>query len=221
MPGSSLPGIAQLPLWGVVEQVVWQDSQVPVPLPPGTPPVLYVPCAVGVSSEPADVVTRRTLDGRTAVVAYTSLDRLLAACGSGQAWTALSLAQLQELHATLAYDVVYLDLVMPPALRTPGLPEAPGTLPPLLYLPCVQSVGRVEDATLSYLRRPDGSVGLPAYTSLDRLHAALGDVQPWILARADRLSELRSVAPFDELLVDVGVDVATSDTVAPGEGRRS
>lgn len=36
--------------YGALEQAVGQDGEVPFPLPPGTPPVLYLPCAVAIDS---------------------------------------------------------------------------------------------------------------------------------------------------------------------------
>lgn len=178
----------------------------------GTPPVLYLPCRAG--SDPGDqpqVVRRTTRDGRVALVAYTALDRLHAACGQGHPWALLSLHQLEELFTDEPYDVIHLDLVMPEELRVAGDAGEPESLPPVLYVPCIAHVARLEDAALEYIRGQDGLVGLPVFTSLDRLHAGLGDGQPWLLVETSRLEAVHALAPYDRLLLDEPITVTGTE----------
>lgn len=181
----------------------------------GTPPVLYLPCrAAGEPGEQPQVVRRTTRDGRTALVAYTALDRLHAACGPGHPWALLSLHQLEELFAHEPYDVVHLDLVMPEGLQVPAAGAGagePASLPPVLYVPCIAHVARLEDAALEYIRGQDGLVGLPVFTSLDRLRTGLGHGQPWILVETSRLGAVHALAPYDRLLLDETITVTGTE----------
>ena len=181
----------------------------------GTPPVLYLPCRAGSDlGETPQMVRRTTRDGRAAVVAYTALDRLHGGCGAGHSWALLSLHQLQELHAHEPYDVVHLDLVMPEGLQVPAAGAGagePASLPPVLYVPCIAHVARLEDAALEYIRGQDGLVGLPVFTSLDRLHAGMGAGQPWLLVETSRLGAVHALAPYDRLLLDERITVTATE----------
>ena len=63
-------------------------------------------------------------------------------------------------------------------------------------------VTSLEDVEICFLQADDGSTGLPAFTSLDRLQAVLGVDQPWFLAETAKLETLRGAHPYDHLLVD-------------------
>lgn len=82
--------------------------------PTTLPPVLYVPCVEHVA-DIADVEfsLRATRDGRTALLAYTALDRLRDGCGADQAWVLLPLAGLSALHREHPWDLLVLDVVVP------------------------------------------------------------------------------------------------------------
>lgn len=79
------------------------------------PPVLYVP-------------TRRTPDGGVAVVclpmgggksamlAYTALDRLAKGCGEGQEWTLIFTSTLDEIKQETPFDAVAFDVDFPDGL---------------------------------------------------------------------------------------------------------
>ncbi|TGN31351.1 SAV_915 family protein [Aeromicrobium chenweiae] len=58
-------------------------EQTPENEPPMVPPVLYVPGGRGVGRRHGVVGLR---DGRTALLAYTALDRLVDCCGDRQPW---------------------------------------------------------------------------------------------------------------------------------------
>lgn len=164
------------------------------------PPVLYVPCRD--AGPEAEVVARTTRDGRRAVFGYTALDRLHAACGTAHPWALLSMTQLEELHRSAPYDVLYPDLTMPEHLRITGPAPDPQALPPVLYLPCRRHVARMEDAEVEVVRGQDGLLGLPVYTSLDRLRAGVAPEQPWLLIERVRLDAVHEIVAYDRLLVD-------------------
>lgn len=75
---------------------------------------------VFVPSEPVDARTgqarlqlRRVRDGRLALLAYTSLDLLVAGCGESQGWIAAPVEQLEQLQPMAGFDVIALDVDLP------------------------------------------------------------------------------------------------------------
>lgn len=89
-------------------------------LPPGYPPFLYIPCLSHVADgTEAEAVYRRTKDGRSALLVYSSLDRLMACQGEEQPWFGLPLHHLQTLYDVRPFDVVYTDVYVPEERRAP------------------------------------------------------------------------------------------------------
>lgn len=86
-------------------------------IPDDFPPVVYVPCLPDRSRAAASVTLRTTADGRTALLAYSALDRLRAGAGTDVPWALLSVQDLQHLHDESPYDVLYLDLRIPESAR--------------------------------------------------------------------------------------------------------
>lgn len=84
------------------------------PIPSDFPPVVYLPCAEPVS-DPAEarIDMRQTRDGRTALLAYSALDRLHKCCGHNQAWMLMPTANLAALQATQPFQLLLLDVVIP------------------------------------------------------------------------------------------------------------
>lgn len=81
------------------------------------PPVLYLPVTGRGEGRFAEVELRRTNDGRTALLAYTALDRLHTCCGPHQPWALMPTDRLGEIEQTQPYDVIYLDMAVPEELR--------------------------------------------------------------------------------------------------------
>ena len=97
-------------------------------LPDGTvrvvsPPVVYLPCVLDEHGELAEIRMVRLRDGRVALMAYSALDRLAAACGDRHPWVLYETARLEEVRALEPYDAAYLDVALPVGLRVTG--EAP------------------------------------------------------------------------------------------------
>ena len=81
---------------------------------PLVPPMLYVPVADYPSgSQEVTIDFRRMQDGRTALVAFTALDRLIDGCGATQPWVLLPTDTLAEIDQHSPYDVILLDIVIP------------------------------------------------------------------------------------------------------------
>lgn len=81
------------------------------------PPVLYVPARHRGARTEVDLELSMLTDGRVAALAYTSLDRLVDACGAGRPWALPPSDQLAELLAAGAFAVIALDAQVPAELR--------------------------------------------------------------------------------------------------------
>ena len=83
---------------------------------PAMPPVVYVPCLVDPGTGAERVHLRTTKDGRTALLAYSALDRLVAGAGEVP-WALMTVPDLQRVHDESPYDVLYLDVRIPEQQR--------------------------------------------------------------------------------------------------------
>lgn len=90
------------------------------------PPVAYLPCRLDEHGELAEVMMAQLDDGRVALMGYTALDRFAKGCGAGHPWVLWKTAELEELRALKHFDVAYLDVAMPTALRIGAGPDTPG-----------------------------------------------------------------------------------------------
>lgn len=91
------------------------DTQPPVVVPP----VLYLPAREHPEGGAYPEI-RKLRDGRSALLAYTALDRLADACGSEQAWILVHTSELGDIRARQPYDVVAFDPQLPSALLAGG-----------------------------------------------------------------------------------------------------
>jgi hypothetical protein len=92
------------------------DYEPEVPVDP--PPVLYVPCDRPTGGGDVAVQTRVMKDGRTALLAYTALDRFTGCCGPHAPWALVYTAKLGELNRVFPFDVLLLDVAVPHHYRT-------------------------------------------------------------------------------------------------------
>lgn len=84
------------------------------PIPRDFPPVVYLPCAESVvDPNDARIDMRQTRDGRTALLAYSALDRLQHCCGEDQAWIVMPTAGLSQLQAAHPFELLLLDVEIP------------------------------------------------------------------------------------------------------------
>lgn len=86
---------------------------------PQLPSVVYLPTGPhdGDRTHQADVELRRTPDGRLALLAYTSVDRVVECCGPHQPWIRVQSDDLPKLHRSHPYDLILLDEEIPAELR--------------------------------------------------------------------------------------------------------
>lgn len=142
---------------------------------------------------------RSTPRGDVAAVAYTSIELLVEACGSGQPWVRIATAELDRIADRLGVTLVALDVWLPEGHR---YPEAdPGTQPDLEPVEPVDSDGAVFFVPSRPVRRSHRSVvlelqpdnaarpALLAYTSREHLEAGCGPHQAWVAIPAEMLAE--------------------------------
>ncbi len=76
--------------------------------------LVYVPCERVLRGDTeVTVELRRLQDGRTAVVAYTSLEALVENCGDLQPWASLPSDKVQEVQEHSGAEVVLWDVALP------------------------------------------------------------------------------------------------------------
>lgn len=66
---------------------------------------------------------RRTEDDQLAMLAFSSLESLVAGCGEAQPWVAVPLERVDELMRLSGADVVLWDAALPRAFRHPASEE--------------------------------------------------------------------------------------------------
>ncbi|TLF92301.1 hypothetical protein FEK35_30765 [Nocardia cyriacigeorgica] len=81
----------------------------------------------------------------------------------------------------------------------------PKNFPPVVYLPTMTHVDRVEDARIMLRQMRDGRVACLAYSALDRLLTCCGDDQPWMWTPTVALDSVQQDQPFDVLLLDIHI----------------
>lgn len=65
----------------------------------------------------ATLELRRTVDGALAVLAFSSLDLLVAGCGASQPWVAVPMDRVEDLVGLAGADEVLWDVELTPAQR--------------------------------------------------------------------------------------------------------
>ncbi len=91
-------------------------------VPKGFPPVVYLPVLSDVQHvDEAEIMLRRTKDGRIACLAYSALDRLHQCCGSDQPWLWTPTVALDALQLAQPFELLFLDLEIPEENRMANL----------------------------------------------------------------------------------------------------
>ncbi|WP_308208090.1 SAV_915 family protein [Mycolicibacterium neworleansense] len=83
----------------------------------------------------------------------------------------------------------------------------PRDFPPVVYLPCAESVDDPNDARIDMRETRDGRTALLAYSALDRLHECCGEDQAWIVVPTAILSQLQKLHPFQLLMLDIEIPI--------------
>jgi hypothetical protein len=85
---------------------------------PNLPAALYLPTgAPEADRSGASIELRHTPDGQTALIAFSTLDKLIDCCGPHQPWLLVRTENLPTIHAGHPYDLIVLDSPLPAELR--------------------------------------------------------------------------------------------------------
>ncbi|TKG64327.1 hypothetical protein FCN18_29000 [Prauserella endophytica] len=76
---------------------------------------MYVPCTQHVRNGNDDLTAelRQTRDGRTALLVYSALDRLVECCGEQQPWVVMPTVNLKKVDEATPFDLILLDIRIP------------------------------------------------------------------------------------------------------------
>lgn len=82
--------------------------------------------------------------------------------------------------------------------------------PELVFAPAYPRPGREQPQICFEVRlAPDGSRGVPVFTTRDRLVATLGAFQPWVQVPLRSVRAIAGLAGIDRVFLDPEVDAAT------------
>lgn len=78
------------------------------------PELVFIPTQrVGGGDEQAQLQLREMVDGRKAVLIYTSLELLVTGCGRQQNWIAAPVEELERLQPIAGFDVIAVNVELP------------------------------------------------------------------------------------------------------------
>lgn len=78
----------------------------------------FVPCSpVESGAEQVQLEMRERDDGNTALLAYTSLERLVAGCGAQQPWVAVRPDEIEAIQQQAEFDLIAFDVELPEEMR--------------------------------------------------------------------------------------------------------
>ena len=83
--------------------------------------------------------------------------------------------------------------------------EFPPDLPPIVYLPTESYSASKDDLRVEYRMTKDGRKALLIYSAMDRLVAAMGPFQPWVVCPLVGLNEIWKEDAFDVVYLDIAV----------------
>lgn len=80
-----------------------------------------VPCSpVESGAEKVQLEMREREDGNTALLAYTSMERLVAGCGAQQPWVAVRPEEIEAIQQQAGFDLIAFDVERTPAGTSPS-----------------------------------------------------------------------------------------------------
>lgn len=85
---------------------------------PGLPNALFLPTAKKPKNfGSVEIELRKTTDGKMALVAFSSVQRLVECCGPHQPWALVKSEHLGKVYQAQPYDMILLDSDLPEELR--------------------------------------------------------------------------------------------------------
>lgn len=152
---------------------------------------------------------RELTDGRLALPVYSSMEQLIACCGAAQPWLMLLAGRLPAVQRTVGFDVLLLDVDLPPELRRSGddpqWHDDESTAWHLVYIPSRRFRPGDERALLELQPMPGDRLAVMAYSSEEALRTGCGPGQPWVSVPAGLLDEARRQAGADTIVLDTAL----------------
>lgn len=153
---------------------------------------------------------RETRSGQLGLMAYSSKEALVQACGTGQSWTKLHAVNIPWLARTVGFKAIVFDLSLPVELRHPELdahdfpdleeisvdPNAGETI----YIPSRPFNSRDDRVNLELQPGQDGKPALLVYFSLEQLRAGCGPHQAWVAFPSRTVSRIAREAGASTVL---------------------
>lgn len=135
--------------------------------------------------------------GDRVVLAFSSIQTLVAACGAGQPWVSVTREQLAEVCSELQVTLVGLDMAPPEGHRypEPEVSELPDLEPwepverRLLYVASRPMHSWTDLVQLELQPDKRGRLMVMAYTSEEALVAGCGPYQAWVSIPSDLIGE--------------------------------
>ena len=160
---------------------------------------------------------RETRSGQLALMAYSSKEALIQACGTGQSWTKVYSVDIPWLAQTVGFNAILFDLALPVELRHPELDSQ--DFPDLEPIPVDPNIGdrvylpsrpyRSRDGRIHLELQPgqDGKPALLVYFSLEQLRAGCGPYQAWVAFPSNVIRKVAreagaSTVLFNQILPD-------------------
>jgi hypothetical protein len=167
------------------------------------PDTVYIPVR-GATAVEVTVELREMTDARMALLAYSTLQRLVAACGADQPALRLPAEDLPRLRRRLRFHAVLLD-VRPPAeiLDTSSLAVDRATGEPVVFVPSRPFRRTDPRAQVELQRTADGTLALPTYTSRAALIDGCGPNQYFVTFPVGQLAQVQRQTGAAGVLIDV------------------
>lgn len=97
----------------VAPSVIGAEYMAPLDDDDQMPETAYLPTDRASTDDDVELELRDTTDGNRALLAFTSLDQLVAGCGDGQPWVAVPGQHVNDIKARSGSDVVLWDTALP------------------------------------------------------------------------------------------------------------
>ncbi|MGH3794680.1 MAG: SAV_915 family protein [Pseudonocardiaceae bacterium] len=180
------------------------------------PAQVYVPARLDPASGGPVLDVRELTDGRHAMSVYSSMERLIACCGSSQPWITFSPDRLPALQRGGTFDVVVVDADVPVELRGCATgraddqrvwhdPESADWAS--VFVPSQRFCPGDVEAKLELQPMPGDQLALMIYSSQDLLSWGCGPHQPWVSIPAGLLDEVRQQAGAHTIVLDTPLPV--------------
>ncbi|HEX5402339.1 MAG TPA: SAV_915 family protein [Pseudonocardiaceae bacterium] len=175
------------------------------------PVEVYVPVLGVADGGEALVELREMIDRRTALLVYSTMDRLLAGWGEHQSAMRVPARNLPALRRRLRFHALLLD-VDPPAGTTGQVDAVAEPIPlsvdattgiPVVYVPSQPFPRGSDRAQLELQATRDGRRSLMTYSSSSTLLDCCGPNQHFVAFPASRLADVLAQSGADTVLIDL------------------